>query len=362
MDADLLLKALIALAPVLILLFVFDRLDVFNLIPLRDIALLTLCGIALATLSLFINGGVLDGFPIGFSAYTRYGAPVIEESLKAAPVIALFAMNRLGFKIDAAIAGFAVGAGFSVAENAWYLFSVSGANITDWMVRGFGTAVMHSAATALFAVVSHEMSERQAESAAAHYRFQPLLFAPGLLLAMAIHSLFNHFPNQPLVVMALALVLGPATLFVALNRSDSATKAWLAADAAAHRQALDGIRTGAFFEQPAGRALLETVAAHRTVSRQDVIAWAELKTALILRAEEMILASHGEAAITAIGIPDRTQFVELEALEHRLGRTLVAALEGKLSFTRNDLYELGRLRARMDATRAPQAPSGSLPD
>jgi hypothetical protein len=54
--ADLLLKALIAMAPVLILLLVFDRLDVFNLIPMRDIALLTLIGAELALfllLSLF---------------------------------------------------------------------------------------------------------------------------------------------------------------------------------------------------------------------------------------------------------------------------------------------------------------------
>lgn len=346
MDADLLLKAFIALAPVLLLLLVFDRLDVFNLIPLREIGLLALAGAALAIAGFLANWRVLDGFPIGFSSYSRYVAPIIEESLKAAPIIALFAMNRLGFKVDAAIAGFAVGAGFSVAENIWYLFEITNANVTDWLVRGFGTAVMHGAATALFAIVSHEMSESQAASAAAHYRFKPLLFVPGLVLAIVIHSAFNHFPNQPLAIMAVILLLGPATLFVALSKSDHATQAWLAADAAAHRQTLEDIRAGRFQDSDVGHALLATATPLKHVKSEDVLAWAELKMALILRAEELILASHAGGESKA-GEAERAQFAQLDELEHKLGAAVVAALTSRLGFSRNDFYELGRLRAHV---------------
>ena len=115
MVLDLVLKALIALAPVLILLLVFDRLDVFNLIPIRDIAMQLLAGSALALLSYLANWSIIDGFPIGWSAYSRYVAPVIEESMKAAPVLLMFVRNRLGYKLDAAIAGFAVGGAALVA-------------------------------------------------------------------------------------------------------------------------------------------------------------------------------------------------------------------------------------------------------
>ncbi|MGQ0532103.1 MAG: PrsW family glutamic-type intramembrane protease [Caulobacteraceae bacterium] len=348
MDLDLPLKALIALAPVLILLLVFDRLDVFNLIPLRDIALLVLTGSALALVSYLANWSVMDGFPIGWSAYSRYVAPIIEESMKAAPIILLFARNRLGFKLDAAIAGFAVGAGFSMAENLWYLFSLTDTNVTDWLVRGFGTAVMHGAATALFAIVSHEMSEKQAESAAAHYRFKPLLFVPGLALAMVIHSAFNHFPGHPLPIMAITLLLAPLTLFLTLAKSDRATRQWLAGDAAAHRKALEDIRAGRFIESETGRALLDVIAPVKAIKPEDALAWAELKIALILRAEELILASHGGAADSA-GQAEREQFARLDALERRLGKTLVAAIGSRLGFSRNDVYELGRLRARVQS-------------
>lgn len=345
MDADLLVKAFIALAPVVLLLIVFDRLDAFNLISAREIAFMLLAGGAVAALSFFANWRVMDGFPIGFSAFSRYVSPIIEELMKAAPLIFLFAQNRIGFKVDAAIAGFAVGAGFSVIENIWYLFTITDANVTAWLVRGFGTAIMHGGATAIFAIISHEMTERQAEASAAHYRFNPLLFIPGLLAAMVIHSTFNHFPHQPLVIMALTLLLAPATIFLALIRSDKATQQWLAADRAAHEQLLLEIRAGHFATTPRGQAI-NAIAARLGDKAQDAGAYVELKTELILRAEELIHTAQSgkETTLTA---EDHEKFAKLEALELTLGQTTLAALAAPLGFTRNDLWELSRLHARV---------------
>lgn len=345
MPADLVLKALIAMAPVLILLMVFDRLDVFNLIPMREIALLTAIGAGLALVSYVVNWRVMEGFPIGWGPFTRYVAPPIEEAIKAAPIIYLFSRNRLGFKLDAAIAGFAVGAGFSVAENAWYLLTLTGTNITDWLVRGFGTAVMHGAATALFAVIAHEMSETQAESAAGRYQFKPWLFLPGFLVAVIVHSTFNHFPHQPLLAMVLTLLLAPATLFLTLARSEQATRAWLAKDAATHREILAQIRAGHFAESKAG-AMLHEIGPVGAFSEAELTAYAELKMEMVLRAEELILASHEGSADTA-GDTEREKLRQLEAMSERLGAAVTTALDSRLGFSRNDLYELNRLRARL---------------
>lgn len=345
MDADLLVKAFIAVAPVVLLLIVFDRLDAFNLISAREIGILLGAGGLVAAVSFLANWRVMDGFPIGFSAYSRYVSPIIEESLKAAPIIYLFARNRLGFKVDAAIAGFAVGAGFSVIENIWYLFTITDANVSAWLVRGFGTAIMHGGATGIFAIISHEMTERQAESSAAHYRFNPLLFTPGLLIAMVIHSTFNHFPNQPLVIMALTLLLAPAAIFLALIRSDHATQQWLAADRAAHESMLAEIRAGHFATTPRGEQIA-AIAARLGDRADDARAYVELKTELILRAEELIHAAQSGQSVAPTEI-DKEKFVQLDALELRLGQTTLAALAAPLGFTRNDLWELSRLRARV---------------
>lgn len=347
MDAYLLLKALIAIAPVLVLLFVFDRLDVFNLITMRFIGILLACGGALAALSWLANWSVMDGFPIGLTSYSRYVAPAIEEPLKAVPIIVLYATNRIGFKLDAAIAGFAVGAGFSVVENLWYLAMIEDANVSAWLVRGFGTAVMHGGATALFAVVSHEFTERQVTVAAANYQFNPLPFVPGLLAAMAVHSAFNHFPHQPILIMAATMLLIPLTLFLTLTRSEKATQAWLKSDEAAHRKMLDEFRSGHFAESDAGKAIKSAVAHYGDAAAGSALAYAEAKMELVLRAEELIHASQAGAAVE-IGAAEKEKFAALDALEHKLGKAAAAAINARLGFTRNDLWELSRLRARAE--------------
>lgn len=346
MTPDFFLKAFIAAAPVLVLLMVFDRLDVFNLIRLRDIALIMGAGGVIATFGFLVNWRVLDGFPIGFSNYSKYVAPFVEETLKAAPIAALFHYNRLGFKLDAAIAGFALGAGFSLIENLWYLFIITDANISAWIVRGFGTAIMHGGATALFAVISHEMTERQAEAAAARYQFNPLVFLPGLGAAIAIHAAFNHFPDQPLAVMAITLLLIPMALFFTLVRNERATGQWLTTDAALHRKALEEIRSGAFAQSETGKAIQALAVRLGEQTAQDAFAYVELKTALVLRAEELIRESQSGAP-APIGETERGDFARLHALEHRLGKSMVMAIDSRLGFTRNDLWELGRLRERV---------------
>jgi RsiW-degrading membrane proteinase PrsW (M82 family) len=341
----LLLKALIALAPVFALLFILDRLDAFDLITYSDIAVLIAVGGVLAIVSYFAGVGATEA-GLTFQTYSRFAAPAVEELLKALPIIFLFARNRLGFKVDAAIAGFAVGAGFSMVESGWYLSVLEGANVSAWIVRGFGTAIMHGGVTALFAIISHEMTERQAEARAAHYRFNALLFLPGLIVAIALHALFNLLEPMPLVAMGATLLLIPATIFFALARNDRATREWLAADHAAHTQMLSEIRAGQFAESARGHAV-KAAAAHLGSKKAvvDVVAYAELKTELILRAEELILAAQAGAP-AEIGEGEREKFKRLRDLERKLGRTAVATIGAQLGFTRNDLWELSQLRKR----------------
>src|SRR5579864_8763316 len=110
MDPGQIAKLLVAFAPVIVLLVAFERLDVFRLVSGGAVAAYVALGTGLAAMSYVFNGHMMDGLPIGFTDYSRYVAPVIEETLKALVIVGLFATDRVGFKLDAAIAGFAVGA------------------------------------------------------------------------------------------------------------------------------------------------------------------------------------------------------------------------------------------------------------
>ena len=106
---------------ILVLLGVFIWLDAFKLMSFGEILLLLVLGGIAALVAWPIAGRFLDTLPIGFSNYSRFVAPWIEEAIKAAIMIILFRMNRIGYKLDAVISGFAIGAGFTVVENINYL-------------------------------------------------------------------------------------------------------------------------------------------------------------------------------------------------------------------------------------------------
>ena len=91
---------------------------------------------------------------------TRYIAPVTEETLKALFVLYAAARRQIGFLVDAAIIGFAVGTGFALVENIEYLSASRRAAFWLWVARGFGTAMLHAITTALVAIAAKSLSDR----------------------------------------------------------------------------------------------------------------------------------------------------------------------------------------------------------
>ena len=110
-------------------------------------------------------------------------------------IVGLFRFNRIGYKLDAVISGFAIGAGFSVVENIFYLTLFPDLRRRAWLVRGLGTAVMHGTTLAILAAIAHELAERETREAAGDFDFSLLWFVPGYLVAVAIHTAFNQFPE-----------------------------------------------------------------------------------------------------------------------------------------------------------------------
>jgi len=157
MTVDFLLHALLGLTPVSCFLTALVYLDSYKLVGIRWVLGAIVAGSAMVGLSYLANSTLLDIFAIDFTAYARYVSPLIEESMKALVVLILIRLNRIGFLVDAAIFGFAVGSGFALVENIFFLQALSDTNVGVCIVRGFGTAIMHGGATAMFAVAGRAL-------------------------------------------------------------------------------------------------------------------------------------------------------------------------------------------------------------
>lgn len=325
-------SALVGLLPALIFLAALRVLDSYKLTPPRFIVAVVAGGGLVAAASLVVNAGVLDHFPITLGAFTKFVAPVIEEVLKALVVVALVRAHRVAFLVDAAICGFAVGTGFAVAENLHYLGHASGAGLGTWIVRGFGTALMHGGATALFAVMGMARLERDGAHRAAAW-------LPGLAVAILLHAAFNQFLFSPLASTALIVVVLPPLAHAVFTRSERAVGDWLGKGFDADAEMLRLVNSGALAASPVGHYLHELKDRFHGPVVADLLCYLRIYTELSLRAKGILLMREN-GFDAEVDEETRARFAEMEFLERSIGRTGLLALEPLLRMGRKELWQL----------------------
>src|SRR5260221_13441558 len=109
MTLDAVIASVIGLLPVVTFLAVPLYFDSYKLVRLHMVLGVVACGAVIAVVSYEINAAVIAMLGVDAMTFARYVAPVIEELLKAAVVVALIRTHRIGFPVDAAICGFAGG-------------------------------------------------------------------------------------------------------------------------------------------------------------------------------------------------------------------------------------------------------------
>ena len=333
------IEALLGLTPVLLFLAVLIFMDSFKLVSIRLVVAVMLAGALAAALSYAIAGPLMDAMHVSFARYSHFYAPFVEEALKAVVIIALMRADRVGFLIDAAILGVAVGAGFSVAENIYYAYTFPDSDIGMWMVRGLGTAIMHGGVSAIFAVTAEALEDKEPDS-------RILIFVPGLLIAASFHSIYNQFQAWPVVATAGTLVLLPLGLLLVFDKSEHEVHNWLIHDYETHEHLLQEIENGAFANSHAGDMIKKLSARFSKEMASLLFTYIKLHTQLVLRAEELLLAKESGKPVQIQAHEEHDRFARLHALEKQIGRTALLTVWPYLKFSRQELFELHQLEAR----------------
>ena len=110
-----------------------------------------LIGIFLTVFASEINAYLRNILPMTPFEITIVVTPISEEILKALPI--LFFATVLSPKKEAIFtASMAIGIGFAVLENAFYMLNDTSFNMIDAIVRAFGAGLMHGMCTLLVGV------------------------------------------------------------------------------------------------------------------------------------------------------------------------------------------------------------------
>lgn len=326
------MKIGIGLLPVFLFLLAFIFFDSYKLVKPRSVLQTLLWGIVAGLICFGINTFLRSRFSIELSVHSRYIAPFIEEGIKAIWIVFLIRSKKIGFMVDGAIYGFAIGAGFAFVENLYFLYAIQNPNLFIWIIRGFGTAVMHGGTTSLFAILAAKSAERGLTLK--WTRFIPIYF-----LVVALHSFFNHFFFNPLIMTIGQLLVLPALNAIVFTRSEKALQDWLEVGMDTDVSLMEYIIQGNISETKIGKYLQSLKDRFPGEIMADMLCFLRIHLELAIRAKG-ILMMQGAGFRIPVDPELRAKFDELQFLERSIGKTGRLALLPLLHTSHRDLWQI----------------------
>ena len=171
----------------------------------RQPIIFVLIGIFLSVFASEVNAYLRNILPMSSFEITIIVTPISEEILKALPI--LFFATVLAPKKEALFtASMAVGIGFAVLENAFYMLTSNSFNMFDAIIRAFGAGLMHGMCTLLVGVGILFVRKKQK------------LFVVGtfamLSTAITYHGIYNMLVQSDFQVIGFLLPISTYIPFV----------------------------------------------------------------------------------------------------------------------------------------------------
>ncbi|MEO8216177.1 MAG: PrsW family glutamic-type intramembrane protease [Acidobacteriota bacterium] len=325
----------LAFLPVCIFLSSLLYLDSYKLVHLRTLLKVIVSGSAVAVISYFLNNRIFQSTSIDHAFLVRFVTPLLEEFLKALPVLFLLRTRRIGFLVDAAIFGFAAGAGFALVENLYYMLALNEGSLGLWVVRGFGTAVMHGGCTAILAMTAKVMMERRESEAF-------WLMLPGLAIAFSVHSLFNQFVLSPMMSAVVIILALPPLLMIVFSQSERFLQSWLGTGFDIDSELLAAIHSDEFDLSRPGHYLQSLREHFGGPVLADMLCFLRLHAELSLRAKGILMMR--ESGFPVVYDEEVSEkLTELRFLKQSIGKTGELALAPILHRSAHDLWQLRML-------------------
>jgi hypothetical protein len=168
---------------------------------------------------------------------------------------------------------------------------------------------------------------------------RPIHCVPGLLAAMAVHSIFNHFYVSPVLSTVGVLLILPPLLYLLLRISEHRTHNWLEVDVDEDAELMRMLDSGNFDRTPAGKFLGSLCEKLDGTLVADMLCYLRVYTELALRAKGLLLARENGLNVELDG-ETREKFEELRYLEQSIGVAGRMTMRPFLQMTTKDLWQL----------------------
>ncbi len=324
------MRIISALLPVILFLILLLVLDSFKLVRKSLLMWAIISGVVCAGSAYLLNTELMVLLNLDLKKLYTFTSPLIEETLKMIPVLIFLRKHRIGFLIDGAIYGFAIGTGFALVENIYFLFQLPDTSIWLWIARGFGTAVMHGGTTSILAMIFTLTIERK--------KFTGMYYFAGWILAVGIHICFNLFLMPPLQEAILIITVISVVEICVFKASELSLRNWLEMEFDSEMKLINMIHRGNFASTKPGVYLMSLKKHFSSVVIFDMLAYISLYLELSIRAKaQLMLHETGLPPNKDPEIAGKLQ--ELQTLENNIGRTGKFAISPILRMSRKDLWK-----------------------
>ncbi len=325
------MEIVVSIFPVFLFTAFLFLLDSFKLVIKKYLAFALLWGIASAVLAYFCNNFILDVARMKPVTYSRYLAPAIEEAIKLLFIFLILSRKRIGFMTDAAIYGFAVGAGFALAENIFFLKTAGNSNLLVWIIRGLGTATMHGTCTSLASIILIGGKSRNTS------------FLLSITLAVAtayvIHSAFNHFYVNPIWQTIAIIILAPILFILIFKLTETQLQKWLEIEFSSEIELLKMINQGRFLSTRSGQFLASLQSRFVGETILDMYCFISLYLELSVKAKRnVMLRENGFPVMAEKDTGDK--ILELKQLRKRIGKVGELTLAPLIRMNYRSLWKL----------------------
>jgi len=237
--------------------------------------------------------------------------------------------------IDGAIYGFAVGAGFALSENIFYLNTNHDPNIFLWIIRGFGTAIMHGGCTSLLSLILINSKNRD--------KFNLVHITAGFLAAYCIHSAFNHFYIDPVAQTIGIITLLPVIFVLIFKYNEKQLQNWLEIEFNSEVELLNMINKGQFMETRSGEYLTSLKNRFPGEIILDMYCFIRIYLELSIKAKRNImLKENGFPIITENDLEGKIN--ELTELRKQIGKVGELTLSPLIRMNYQDLWKINSLK------------------
>ena len=312
-----------ALLPVVIYIFVVYKIVNFSLISVKNLFLQVLCGMvaALVCFGLFqLTGSILS------ENKSEFFNPVLEEIIKAIPLLWLATRKKIVFFIDSIICGAAVGGGFSILENIFYLLLGNEMGIGTVLFRGLEVALIHMGCSAIIAaglmlgirLILRSRSRLPIKNSDA------LMVISLLVVAPVLHVCHNTFHFNPLVQFVFVIGMMGGLLAWTYFYDVEMIHRWLDTGLDKQLSLLGSIKKGHLNNTPTGNFLKSVKDVFPPEDYFDIICYIQLHVELSVASRSRVMVR--EAGLEQyLPLTDEmkesvlSQYAEYKLLEKRLG-------------------------------------------